>query len=244
MIAALAKAGSVFDRPDWIDLATAAFDFVRTRMMKPDLRLSHAWREGKAAHPATVDDYANLSRASLALLEATGDNRFLKAAEQWLADARAGVARTRSGDQYKPSALRSYEQALRARILPRFGSKRLSAVSRPMLQQLVDELVGDGCAPSTVRNAVLPVRAIYRRALQRDELSRQPATQALDVSARAGDTKDTNSPQGDDDRHAPCGRLVRASVQPFHEDGGGKVGEADAERQEIIVYLTSLPETG
>ena len=40
------------------------------------------------------------------------------AAEQWLADAKAGVARTRSGDRYKPSALRSYEQALRARILP------------------------------------------------------------------------------------------------------------------------------
>ena len=85
MIAALAKAGSVFDRPDWIDLASAAFDFVRDRMMRPDGRLSHAWREGKAAHPATVDDYANLSRASLALLEATGDDRFLQAAGQWLA---------------------------------------------------------------------------------------------------------------------------------------------------------------
>jgi uncharacterized protein YyaL (SSP411 family) len=85
MIAALAKAGSVFDRPDWIDLACAGFDFVRDRMMRPDGRLSHAWRDGKAAHPATVDDYANLCRASLALLEATGDARFLEAAEQWLA---------------------------------------------------------------------------------------------------------------------------------------------------------------
>ena len=97
-----------------------------------------------------------------------------EAAERWLSDAEAGVVRTRSGDRYKPSALRSYEQALRARILPRFGSKRLSALSRPMLQALVDELVGEGCAPSTVRNAVLPVRAIYRRALQRDELAGNP----------------------------------------------------------------------
>ena len=82
------------------------------------------------------------------------------------------------------------------------------------------------------------------RAVQRDELCRQPATQALDMSARAGDTKDTNSPQGDDDRHALCGRLLRASVQPFHENRGGKVGQPDAQRQEIIVYVASLPETG
>ena len=33
---------------------------------------------------------------------------------------------------------------------------------------------GRGCAPSTVRNAVLPLRAIYRRALQRDELTVNP----------------------------------------------------------------------
>jgi integrase len=97
-----------------------------------------------------------------------------EAAERWLSEAAAGVVRTRSGERYKPSALRSYEQALRARILPRFGTKRLSALSRAMLQGLVDELVGEGCAPSTVRNAMLPLRAIYRRALQRDELTSNP----------------------------------------------------------------------
>jgi integrase len=82
--------------------------------------------------------------------------------------------RTRSGDRYKPSALRSYEQALRARLLPRFGARPLSALSRGMLQELIDELVGRGCAPSTVRNAILPLRAIYRRALQREELNGNP----------------------------------------------------------------------
>jgi hypothetical protein len=89
-----------------------------------------------------------------------------EAADRWLAEARTGVVRTRSGDRYKPSALRSYEQALNARLLPRFGDKRMSAISRGMLQELVDELVGAGCAPSTVRNAILPLRAIYRSALR------------------------------------------------------------------------------
>jgi integrase len=111
---------------------------------------------------------------SFGRLDAPSKLTLAEAAERWLSEARAGVVRTRSGDCYKPSALRSYEQALRARILPRCGSKRLSALSRPMLQQLVDELVGEGCAASTVRNAVLPLRAIYRRALQRDELTSNP----------------------------------------------------------------------
>jgi len=34
-----------------------------------------------------------------------------EAADDWLCAARAGIARTRSGDPYKPSALRSYEEA-------------------------------------------------------------------------------------------------------------------------------------
>jgi Phage integrase, N-terminal SAM-like domain len=56
--------------------------------------------------------------------------------------AKAGVARTRSGDPYKPSSLRSYEQALRALVLPRLGRPRLSALTRVVLQDFVDDLVG------------------------------------------------------------------------------------------------------
>ena len=39
-----------------------------------DGRLRHSWRDGRARHPASVDDYANLCRAALALHEATGDD--------------------------------------------------------------------------------------------------------------------------------------------------------------------------
>ena len=38
-----------------------------------------------------------------------------EAAAEWLAAAQAGIVRTRSGERYKPSALRAYEQALRTR---------------------------------------------------------------------------------------------------------------------------------
>src|SRR5205085_465427 len=41
-----------------------------------------------------------------------------EAAAAWLAGAEAGTIRTRSGDEYKPSTLRSYRASLDARILP------------------------------------------------------------------------------------------------------------------------------
>jgi integrase len=95
-------------------------------------------------------------------------------AEDWLCAAEAGIIRTRSGDRYKPSALRSYREALRSKVLPSLGSQRLSAVTANQIQDLVDRLVAQGLAPSTVRNAILPLRAIYRRALQRNEVAVNP----------------------------------------------------------------------
>ena len=85
MIAAMANAGLVFGRPDWVATARTAFDFVREQMTAPDGRLLHSWREGRAQHPASVDDYANLCRAALALHEATGDSALLIAVRNWLA---------------------------------------------------------------------------------------------------------------------------------------------------------------
>jgi hypothetical protein len=85
MIAALAQAGLVFERPDWLALARRAFVFVENEMAASDGRLFHSWRGGQARHPASVDDYANLCRAALALYEPTQDPRFLGRAQGWIA---------------------------------------------------------------------------------------------------------------------------------------------------------------
>ena len=53
-------------------------------MTDPTGRLVHSWRDGRAHHPASVDDYANLCRAALALHEATADAAFLNQAREWL----------------------------------------------------------------------------------------------------------------------------------------------------------------
>jgi len=85
MIAALAHAALAFDRPDWLALARRAFAFIQSEMTGADSRLRHSWRDGRARHPASVDDYANLCRAALALHEATGEAAYLAQASDWVA---------------------------------------------------------------------------------------------------------------------------------------------------------------
>jgi len=112
-----------------------------------------AVRQGRAGAPSTVT--------------------LADAAREWLALAEGGVVRTRSGDRYKPSALRSYEGALRA-VTAELGHLRLSAITRNHLQDIVDRLVAEGRAASTVRNALLPLRALYRRAVSREQVTTNP----------------------------------------------------------------------
>ena len=97
-----------------------------------------------------------------------------EAASEWLTAAKLEIVRTRSGEPYKPSALRAYEQALRTKVLPELGHLRLSSVTRNSVQDLVDRLLAARLSPSTVRNAILPLRAIYRRALARSEVLVNP----------------------------------------------------------------------
>ncbi len=105
--------------------------------------------------------------------------------DEWHAAATAGHIRNRSGDPYKPSALRAYERTMRLRVLPEFGDVRLADLRRPDLQEFVEKLLGDGLNPSTIQVALLPLRAIYRRALSRGELAVNPTT-GLEMPAVRG----------------------------------------------------------
>jgi integrase len=50
--------------------------------------------------------------------------------ETWYQGAEAGTVRNRSGDPFKPSALRAYEGAMRLRVLPDLGAVRLADLRR------------------------------------------------------------------------------------------------------------------
>jgi len=117
-----------------------------------------------------------------------------EAAQAWLLGACDGSIRTRSGDPYKPSALRAYEQALRARVLPGLGAAKLSEVGRADVQDLADRLLAQGLDPSTIRNALMPLRAIYRRAISRGDVAVNPTT-GLELPAVRGRRDRIASPE-------------------------------------------------
>jgi integrase len=108
-----------------------------------------------------------------------------RAGTEWVEGARAGLIHNRSGKRYKPAALRSYEDALRLRIYPALGPVPLADLRRSDLQRLVSRWLKEGLTASTIRNTLMPLRAIYKRALALDEVAVNP-TMGLQLPAVRG----------------------------------------------------------
>jgi uncharacterized protein len=85
MIAALADAGAVLQREDYLDAAREAAAFVLDRMRGPDGRLLRTFNAGVARLAAYLEDHAFLLEALLVLYEATFEERWFSAARD-LAD--------------------------------------------------------------------------------------------------------------------------------------------------------------
>jgi hypothetical protein len=77
MIAALAKAATVLGEPTYADTAARAAEFIFCVMQRPDGRLSHRYRDGEAAVPAFLDDYAFVTWGMLELYHATFQEAYL-----------------------------------------------------------------------------------------------------------------------------------------------------------------------
>jgi len=82
MISALAEAGAVLGRADYVEAALAAAEFLARDMRDADGRWLRTYNRGRAKIPAYLEDHAFLLEASLTLYEATFDDR-------WFAQARA-----------------------------------------------------------------------------------------------------------------------------------------------------------
>ncbi len=114
--------------------------------------------------------------------------------EAWNAGAKTGAVTNRSGDPYKPSTLRSYEQAMRLRLLPEFGDTRIVDIRRPDLQEFVNELIATGVNPSTIQVTLLPLRAIFRRSISLGHLAINPCS-GLELPAVRGRRERYASPK-------------------------------------------------
>lgn len=82
MIEALAQAGRVFGRRDWIELAETCFRFVTESAVGG--RLPHSILGNDRLFPCMSSDYAAMIAAAVALHEATGDDRYKQQAGEWL----------------------------------------------------------------------------------------------------------------------------------------------------------------
>jgi integrase len=129
-----------------------------------------------------VDALQAVSRKTLAV---PTKQTIKEASEDLLEAMESGQIRNRSGDQYKPSVVRSYQGSLRRYVLPELGQVRLSDLTRNHLQDLVDSLLAEDFNASTVRNAVMPLRVIYRRSIQRGDVAINP-THDLNMPAVRG----------------------------------------------------------
>ncbi|MCB0870249.1 MAG: thioredoxin domain-containing protein [Solirubrobacterales bacterium] len=73
MISALAEAGAVLNRPDYLDAARRSADFIWNGMRSPQGNLLRTWRHGEARLNAYLEDHAFLVESLLDLYEATFD---------------------------------------------------------------------------------------------------------------------------------------------------------------------------
>jgi integrase len=134
----------------------SARDGRRIRKHFDSLSAAKSWRD---------DSYGKLRRREM---RAPSAMTFGEAAALWLLGVRAGSIRTRSGDEYKPSTIRSYEQALRGSrdgrggLLSELGTIRLSDLTVDDVQAYADRLLASGARPSTIHNQIMPVRVICR----------------------------------------------------------------------------------
>ena len=105
------------------------------------------------------------------------DGRTLaQALEQHVAGMREGTVRPKGRAAYKPNTVRSYEQAVERHIAgSAIGAAKVSEVRRQDVQALADDLLASGLKAATVSNILNPVQALYRRAIDRDEIAYNPA---------------------------------------------------------------------
>jgi integrase len=160
-------------KPSYESTAWSHRDSKKIRRSFPTLAAARAWQR---------DAVTALARGEL---RSPTRQTVRQAAEAWLAGARAGEIRSRSGEVFKPSTIRSYGDSLRAHVVPELGGLRVSDLRRADVQTFVERLNGAGLDPSTVRNAVSSLRVVCRRALVRQEIMLNPCV-GLELPAVRG----------------------------------------------------------
>lgn len=100
MIAALAKAGNVFQMPQYIELAIKASTMIEEKLTRADGRLLARYRQGDVKHLAYLEDYAFMTWAYMELYEGTFQVKYLEKACQKAMDILTLFEDTTQGGLY------------------------------------------------------------------------------------------------------------------------------------------------
>ena len=79
MLAPMAEGARVLGDERYLEAARKAAAFLLDRMVGPDGRLLHSYKDGQAKFNGYLDDYANLIDGLTRLYEATGEPRWIEA---------------------------------------------------------------------------------------------------------------------------------------------------------------------
>lgn len=74
----------------------------------------------------------------------------------------------------KPRSFDSYERLYANRVLPRFGSRKVNAVTRADVQTWINSLVGEGLAPATVHHCYVALRKAMKHAVWDRQIAHNP----------------------------------------------------------------------
>ncbi len=173
------------------------------------------WTYSLAAAKAWRTDA--LAQLDAGTLSAHRGELIAAAADAFIGEMKVGSARTRSGDAYKPSAVRDYERGFRLRIVPAIGGSRMADVRTSDLQRLVARLQGEGLDPSTIRNTMNALRSLYRHSVALGRCHDNPTQGSCCPPSAAGATGSSRptSPSGWWLRClSPSGRCGRRRSRP------------------------------
>jgi integrase len=121
---------------------------------------------------------------------------------------------------------------MRRRGLPALGSVKLAEIQRVDLQELVDRLVASGLSASTVQCTLLPIRAVFRRALSRGELALNPTTDLALPAVRG--RRERFASAGEAEKLIAAVPLADRAVWATLLFGGLRHGELVAQRAEDV----------
>jgi uncharacterized protein YyaL (SSP411 family) len=159
-IGAFADAAAAFDEPRLADVAARAADLVLTSVRDADGRLSRSWKDGRALHAGTLEDYSHLADGLLALYQATFEERWFTAARDLTDQILAHFADPNGGffdtaDDHE--ALITRPKGLQDNAIPSGG-----AMAAEVLVRLA-AFTGEGKYRSAAESALRDVAAYARR---------------------------------------------------------------------------------